>query len=103
MHYYCSNEGRGGWSSDGIIQDSDPSLPVVCNTTHLTSFSVLVTTGLEEPAEVCNVIKSLYIPEVSGICIFHSLIQLKLCLVSSTLAVVCLLVFYRRLLQHLSY
>ena len=54
IHYYCSSEGRGGWSSDGIIQDNDPSLPVVCNTTHLTSFSVLVTT--EEPAEVCNVI-----------------------------------------------
>ena len=52
IHYYCccSSEATGGWSSDGIIQDSDPSLPVVCKTTHLTSFSVLVTT--EEPAEV---------------------------------------------------
>ena len=52
IHYYCSSEAIGGWSSDGIIQDNDPSLPVVCNTTHLTSFSVLVTT--EEPAAVCN-------------------------------------------------
>ena len=50
LSLHCSIEGRGGWSSDGIIQDNDPSLPVVCNTTHLTSFSVLVTT--EEPAEV---------------------------------------------------
>ena len=50
IHYCCSSEAAGGWSSDGIIQDNDPSLPVVCKTTHLTSFSVLVTT--EEPAEV---------------------------------------------------
>ena len=54
MYYYCSSKVAGGWSSAGIIQDSDPGVPIVCNTTHLTSFSVLVTT--EEPAEVhvCN-------------------------------------------------
>ena len=32
----------GGWSDEGIIQDSDPSSPVMCNSTHLTSFAVLV-------------------------------------------------------------
>jgi len=49
-----SNQTVGGWSSTGIIQDADPGLPITCNTTHLTSFSVLVTT--EEPDEVCDVI-----------------------------------------------
>ncbi|XP_065895640.1 adhesion G protein-coupled receptor L4-like [Dysidea avara] len=38
----------GGWSTDGIIQDSSPGLPVLCNTTHLTSFAVLVSAGGSE-------------------------------------------------------
>ncbi|XP_065895642.1 uncharacterized protein [Dysidea avara] len=38
----------GGWSTDGIIQDSSPGLPVLCNTTHLTSFAVLVSSGGSE-------------------------------------------------------
>ena len=39
------NQTIGGWSSEGIIQSSNPGLPVVCNTTHLTSFAVLVSTA----------------------------------------------------------
>ncbi|XP_065915845.1 adhesion G protein-coupled receptor L4-like isoform X2 [Dysidea avara] len=35
----------GGWSSDGIIQDNNPSPPVICRATHLTSFSVLVSSA----------------------------------------------------------
>ena len=45
-----SNQSRGGWSTEGIIQDNDDSLPILCNTTHLTSFCILVST---EEAEVC--------------------------------------------------
>ncbi|XP_065894114.1 uncharacterized protein [Dysidea avara] len=37
-----NNQTVGGWSTEGIIQDSSPGLPVLCNTTHLTSFTVLV-------------------------------------------------------------
>ena len=37
-----SNEQVGGWSTDGIIQDKDKRIPVLCNSTHLTSFCVLV-------------------------------------------------------------
>ena len=37
-----SGQTVGGWSSEGIIQDSSPGLPVLCNSTHLTSFAVLV-------------------------------------------------------------
>ena len=49
---FHSNQTRGGWSMDGIIQDDDPSPPaVICNSTHLTSFSVLVSAS-SEAAEV---------------------------------------------------
>jgi len=44
-----SNRTRGGWSSEGIIQDDDPTQPVICNSTHLTSFSVLVSASSEAP------------------------------------------------------
>jgi len=37
-----SNEQAGGWSTDGVIQDEDKRIPVLCNSTHLTSFCVLV-------------------------------------------------------------
>jgi len=40
-----SNQTLGGWSSEGILQDSDLEFPVKCNTTHLTSFAVLVSTA----------------------------------------------------------
>ena len=40
-HSLISSQGAGGWSTEGIIQDDDPGLPVLCKTTHLTSFSVL--------------------------------------------------------------
>ena len=53
MHLFCSNRRVGGWSSEGIIQDTDPDVPIICNSTHLTSFSVLVST--EQPPEVCDV------------------------------------------------
>jgi len=46
-----SNDATGGWSSDGIIQDNNPNPPVVCRATHLTSFSVLVSSA--DAAEVC--------------------------------------------------
>lgn len=52
MVSFYSNKTIGGWSSAGIIQDGDPGLPITCNSTHLTSFSVLVTTEAET-AEVC--------------------------------------------------
>ena len=46
LHLSClfihSNEQVGGWSTDGIIQDADRKLPVLCSSTHLTSFCVLV-------------------------------------------------------------
>jgi len=49
--YPCiSNQSTGGWSTEGIIQDNDPTLPVLCSTTHLTSFCVLVSA---EEFEVC--------------------------------------------------
>ena len=48
----CSNQTIGGWSSEGIIQDSDPNLPVLCNTTHLTSFSILVSPKLGKSSQV---------------------------------------------------
>ena len=48
--YSSSGQTRGGWSTEGIIQDDDPSPPaVICNTTHLTSFTMLVTV-IEEDA-----------------------------------------------------
>ncbi|XP_065913574.1 adhesion G protein-coupled receptor L4-like isoform X2 [Dysidea avara] len=37
-----NDQTRGGWSSEGIIQDDDDTLPVLCYATHLTSFSVLI-------------------------------------------------------------
>ena len=46
--YVCvlySNQTIGGWSSEGIVQDSSSDLPVECTTTHLTSFAVLVSTA----------------------------------------------------------
>jgi len=46
-----SNNGTGGWSNYGIIQDGDHSPPVICEATHLTSFSVLVSSF--DAAEVC--------------------------------------------------
>ena len=42
----------GEWSSEGIIQDNNTTPPILCNTTHLTSFSVLVSSN-EESFEVC--------------------------------------------------
>ena len=48
---FYSNRNTGRWSSDGIIQDENPSPPVICNSTHLTSFSVLVSSV--DAAEVC--------------------------------------------------
>lgn len=52
-YLFCSNRSVGGWSSEGIIQDTDLDVPIVCNSTHLTSFSVLVST--EQPPEVCDI------------------------------------------------
>ena len=46
-----SNGDTGQWSSDGIIQDDDPTPPVICRSSHLTSFSVLVTSV--DTTEVC--------------------------------------------------
>jgi len=40
-----SNQTVGGWSSEGILQDSNLELPVECKTMHLTSFAVLVSTA----------------------------------------------------------
>lgn len=39
---FYSDETTGGWSNEGIIQDSDPRSPIMCSSTHLTSFAVLV-------------------------------------------------------------
>jgi len=50
----CSNQGTGRWSSDGIIQDNNPNPPVNCRATHLTSFSVLVSSV--DASEVCHLI-----------------------------------------------
>ena len=50
---YYSTQGTGGWSTEGIIQDDNPVLPVLCNTTHLTSFSVLQQQPMSAVAEVC--------------------------------------------------
>ena len=47
-----SNRSGGGWSTKGIIQDSDPRSPVVCNSTHLTSFAVLVSASSEDDSPV---------------------------------------------------
>ena len=47
-----SNRSGGGWSTRGIIQDSDPRSPVVCNSTHLTSFAVLVSARSEDDSPV---------------------------------------------------
>ena len=44
LYPFISNQSTGGWSTEGIIQDNDPTLPVLCHTTHLTSFCVLVST-----------------------------------------------------------
>ena len=49
---FCRSNDTGGWSSDGIIQDNNPSPPVICRATHLTSFSVLVSSA--DAAKVCN-------------------------------------------------
>ena len=49
-HY--SSQDAGGWSTEGIIQDTDPVLPVLCKTTHLTSFSVLQQQLISAEAEV---------------------------------------------------
>lgn len=43
--YACSNQTVGGWSREGILQDTTPGLPVLCTTSHLTSFAVLVSTA----------------------------------------------------------
>ena len=50
IYVIFSNRSMGGWSTEGIIQDNDPALPVLCNTTHLTSFCILVST---EETQVC--------------------------------------------------
>ena len=43
-----SNQTRGGWSTKDILQDKDPGPPaVICNSTHLTSFSVLISSSNE--------------------------------------------------------
>ena len=39
---FYRNQTTGGWSNEGIIQDDDPRSPVMCNSTHLTTFAVLV-------------------------------------------------------------
>ena len=44
LYLFISNQSTGGWSAEGIIQDNDLTLPVLCRTTHLTSFCVLVST-----------------------------------------------------------
>jgi len=55
--YVHSNQTKGGWSTEGIRQESDTSLPVLCSTTHLTSFSVLVSArGESNQEEVWHVI-----------------------------------------------
>ena len=51
--YVYSNQTVGGWSSEGIKQSSNPGLPVLCNTTHLTSFAVLVSTA---ETKVCTAV-----------------------------------------------
>ena len=49
MYYLMfSNQSTGGWSTEGIIQDNNPTLPVLCNTTHLTSFCILVSTEVNK-------------------------------------------------------
>ena len=49
MYYLMfSNQSTGGWSTEGIIQDNNPTLPVLCNTTHLTSFCILVSTEVNQ-------------------------------------------------------
>jgi len=42
-----SNKTVGGWADDGILLDSTPGHTVYCNTTHLTSFAVLI--GIQKP------------------------------------------------------
>ena len=54
MYICCSNQTTGGWSNNSITQDNDNKPPVLCNTTHLTSFSVLVSYKMEKSSEVCN-------------------------------------------------
>ena len=55
VHTYVQT--KGGWSTEGIRQESDTSLPVLCSTTHLTSFSVLVSArGESNQEEVWHVI-----------------------------------------------
>ena len=53
LYPFISNQSIGGWSTEGIVQDNDPTLPVLCHATHLTSFCVLVST---EEFEVLYVI-----------------------------------------------
>jgi len=48
LHLVYSGQSRGGWSSEGIIQDDDNNLPILCNSTHLTSFSVLISETTEQ-------------------------------------------------------
>ena len=48
LNYFDSSlQGTGGWSNEGIIQDSDARSPVMCNSTHLTSFAVLVSSEFQ--------------------------------------------------------
>ncbi|XP_065914929.1 adhesion G protein-coupled receptor L3-like [Dysidea avara] len=47
-----SNDDSGGWTSDGIIQDNNPRPPVICSVTHLTSFSVLVSSMDKDATEL---------------------------------------------------
>ena len=51
----------GGWSNEGIIQDSDPTSPVMCNSTHLTSFAVLVSAEGGDNFQVRKYVCLLYI------------------------------------------
>ena len=49
----CRNQSRGGWSIEGIKQDDNPNTKVTCVTTHLTSFSVLVSARAQADRELC--------------------------------------------------
>ena len=51
--YTHRNQSKGGWSIKGIIQDDNPDTKVSCVSTHLTSFSVLVSTRARAGNEVC--------------------------------------------------
>ena len=64
-----SLQATGGWSSEGIIQDSDPRSPIMCKSTHLTSFAILVSTDIEgentfQVGNVCILLCDTYVTQL---------------------------------------